>query len=102
MQTLGLCTAITGHDETLLTGFLSGTEPLYAEMGLNVVGPITPPTTPQTTDTTGDVVVRYAIGAHTSLLSTAGGAAVTCDMQRQAATFLGSNRTTVTISGTCP
>jgi hypothetical protein len=104
---VGGASPVNVQDETLLTGFLSGTEPLYGEMGLAVVGPITPPGT-AASNTSGHVVVEFAVGSHGSLLTPAGpgGAtqflAVTCEMQRQTATFLASNGATVQIGGTCP
>jgi len=105
----GVCTASAGQDETLISGFMSGTEPLFGEMGLDVIGPITPPTDcANDTDVGGlDVVVQFAIGTHGSLLTPAGpnGATefldVTTEMQRQTATFLASNGVTLA-SGGCP
>ena len=98
-----------------LTGFLSGTEPLYGEMGLNVLGPITPGGA-ASSNTTGHVVVQFttASARHGTLLtpdadSTTGNGndtallATTCEMQRQAATFLASDGATVQVNGpTCP
>jgi hypothetical protein len=106
----GVCTSSASQDETLISGFLSGTEPLFGEMGLTVLGPITPPGTANNqTDAGGlDLIVQYAIGTHGSLLTPAGptGAAqflaVTCDMQRQTASFLASNGTLLQVGGVCP
>jgi hypothetical protein len=99
-----LCAGNAAQDETLISGYLSGTEPLYIEMGLATTGPITPPgTAANQTNANGiDTVVRFAIGAHSSLLSPAASAAVTCEMQRQTATYLFSNGTSLPVGGTCP
>ncbi len=106
---VGVCAGSASQDETMVSAFLSGTEPLFGEMGLTVVGPITPPgqCANQTNGAGLDVVVQFAIGTHGSLLSPAGtgGAtqflAVTTEMQRQTATFLASNGLTLA-SGSCP
>ena len=111
----GVCAGTASKDEVLLTGFLSGTEPLFGEMGLTVAGPITPdgvatapPACANNTNAAGlHIVVQYAIGTHGSLLTPAGpgGAtqflAVTGEMQRQVATFLASNGQTLAGTG-CP
>jgi len=103
----GVCAGNTAQDETLLSGFLSGTEPLFGEMGLTVEGPITPPTAAASRNCAGlDVVVQFATGTHGSLLTPAGpgGAtqflAVTTEMQREAATYLASNG--LTLAAVCP
>jgi hypothetical protein len=83
-------------------------------MGLTVVAPITPdgttapPACANNTNGAGlDLVVRFAIGTHGSLLTPAGpgGAtqflAVTTEMQREMATFLASNGLTLAGPG-CP
>lgn len=100
----GVCTASAGQDETLLSGYLSGTEPLFGEMGLTAVGPITPPTDCATdSDATElDVVVQFAVGSHGSLLSPAASAAATTEMQRQTASYLLSGGTDLDLPGTCP
>ena len=106
--TTGVCTSSASQDETLITGYLSGTEPLFGEMGLSVVGPITPPACANNANANGlDVVVQFATGTHGSLLTPAGptGAtqflAVTTEMQRQTAYYLASNGLTLA-GGSCP
>lgn len=99
-----LCTASTAQDETLLSGFLSGTEPLFETMGLDVVGPITPPTDCATASdgTELDVVVQFAVGSHGSLLSPAASAAATTEMQRQTTSYFLSGGTDLDLLGSCP
>jgi dienelactone hydrolase len=111
------CASTPSQDETLISGFLSGTEPLYGLMGLEVVGPISPPgTAANRTNASGlDVVVRFAANTaqHGSLLTpdrdgTSGNGndtdllPATCEMQRQTVSFLASNGTLLQIGGTCP
>jgi dienelactone hydrolase len=97
----GLCAGNAAQDETLISGFLSGTEPLYTEMGLTVAADLTPPTMNTTQLCTGlDIVVPFAIGAHNSLLVPTASAAVTTEMQRQTATYLANNGTT--LGAVCP
>jgi hypothetical protein len=103
-----LCTNSAAQDETLHSGFLSGTEPLFGQMGLDVIGPIDPSTGDCVTDSDAtelDVVVQYSVGNHGSLLNPAGGAtnaAVTGEMQRQTASYLLSGGTDLDLPGTCP
>ena len=94
---------VAPQDETLLSGYLSGTEPLYTQMGLTVLGPITPPTDCVTdSDATElDVVVQFAVGSHGSLLSPAASAAATTEMQRQTTNFLLSGGTDLDLLGGC-
>ena len=108
--TTGVCASSASQDETLISGYLSGTEPLFGEMGLTVTGPLTPPgTAANQSNVDGlDVAVQFAVGTHGSLLTPAGpgGAtqflAVTCEMQRQTVTYLASNGTQLQVGGTCP
>jgi len=96
VATTGVCTATTGQDETLISGFLSGTEPLYGEMALAVAGPITPPAQATNQGCTGlDIVVQFAIGSHGSLLDPTASGVTTVEMQRQLATYLVSDGTTL-------
>jgi dienelactone hydrolase len=110
---VGLCAGSATQDATLISGFLSGTEPLFGQMGLDVVGPIDPTASSGTTcanqtDVGGlHQVVQFGAGTHGSLLTPAGpgGAtqflAVTVEMQREFAYFLGSGGLTVA-GGSCP
>ena len=104
--------AITYQDETLLTGYLSGTDPLVSIMGLTSVSMGSAPFATQTS-AGADTVVVFApdTAEHGTLLtpdsSAVGGAdatfaAATCAMQKQTATFLASNGALVPIGGTCP
>jgi pimeloyl-ACP methyl ester carboxylesterase len=86
-----------------VAGLLSGTEPLYQVMGLNVAGPVEPgvtPVSPQIADT----VVRFTRGDHSSFLdpTTSGSLVATCEMQRETAQFLASNGLGFTAGGACP
>jgi hypothetical protein len=111
VATAGVCTPSSGKDETLISGFLSGTEPLFGQMGgMAVAGPIDPLTGGCANQTNGaglDVVVQFATGTHGSLLTPAGpgGAtqflAVTGEMQRETATYFASDGLTLA-SGSCP
>jgi pimeloyl-ACP methyl ester carboxylesterase len=103
--------ATATQDRTLIAGFLSGTEPLYTVMGLDVVGPITPPGDAAVGG--ADTVVRFAAGTaeHGTLLTPDSSAVAgpdttlfpaTCEMQRQTATFLATNGAVIQIGGTCP
>lgn len=110
---VGVCAGSASQDATLISGYLSGTEPLFGEMGLDVVGPITPGASSGTTcanqtDAGGlHEVVQFAIGTHGSLLTPAGTGGptqflpVTVEMQREMATFFASNGLTLA-SGSCP
>lgn len=70
---------------------LSGTEPLIRVMGLVPTG--------MTTQAGNlDVVVRFIVGDHGSLLSPAGGLNVTIEMQGQSATFMASGGNALVIS----
>jgi hypothetical protein len=102
--TTGVCTKTASQDETLLSGYLSGTEPLFAIMGLDVVGPITPPTDCATASdgTELDVVVQFAVGSHGSLLSPAASAAATAEMQRQTTSYFLSGGTNLDLLCSCP
>ncbi|MGH8481298.1 MAG: hypothetical protein ACRES8_02420 [Nevskiaceae bacterium] len=100
----GVCAGSASQDEVLHSGFLSGTEPLFGEMGLDVTGPITPPTDCATDSDVAelDVVVQFAVGSHGSLLSPAASAAATAEMQRQTTSYLLSGGTDLDLLGSCP
>jgi len=82
-----------------ISGYLSGSDPLARALGLSYVpGPnqadsLDVPTASQTI--TGSAaranVVRFSQGDHGSILSPAANALVTCEMQRQTATYIASN-----------
>ncbi|MGQ0586701.1 MAG: alpha/beta hydrolase [Gammaproteobacteria bacterium] len=87
IATTKLCNNPTGFDEVLLSGFLSGTTPLYTEMGLTQVT-VTPPATVTNQTCAGlDIAVQFQIGSHGSLLDPTASAVTTVEMQRQAAIY---------------
>ena len=101
------CAGNATQDQTTIAGLLSGTKPLIEQMGLDIVGPLTVPIAAQANRTGADlgVAVRFANGNHGSILNPAGSAtnaAVTCEMQRQTATFLVTGGTVLPVGGTCP
>lgn len=114
--TLSNCSTATGSlvcsppptaDKLLLSGYLSGTDPLRALMGLTVVGPLSVPIAQQAPLLGANLgaVTQFAQGNHGSILDPSGSlanAAVTCEMQRQAASFLATNGSALPIGGTCP
>lgn len=91
--------ACPATDRIPISGYLSGTDPLVRAMGLAFIpGPaqgdaLTVPAASQTLTGTAarNNVVRFAQGDHGSILNPAANAGVTCEMQRQAASFLASN-----------
>jgi dienelactone hydrolase len=90
-----------------IPGYLSGTDPLYQIMGLTVVGPLSVPIAAQAplTGASLGVVAQFAQGNHGSILDPSGSAtnaAVTCEMQRQTASFLATGGTVLPVGGTCP
>jgi len=93
--------ATASNDKVTITGFLSGTDPLFQTMGL----------TPQVFTGTANVllgaaarsnVVQFTTGDHGSILSPTASAAATTEMQRETASFLASNGLCLPIGGTCP
>jgi hypothetical protein len=85
------CANSAGQDETLHSGFLSGTQPLYGLMGLTAVT-VTPPAQVTTQTCTGlDIAVQFQIGSHGSLLDPTASAVTTAEMQRQAAIYFRNN-----------
>ncbi|MGH8444627.1 MAG: hypothetical protein ACREVL_05130 [Solimonas sp.] len=102
-------------DTIPISGYLSGSDPLARVLGLGFVpGPaqtdtLVTPVTTQAQVLTGAAarnnVVRYASGTHGSILdpgSTPASAAVTCEMQGEAATFVATNGTVLKIGNPCP
>lgn len=105
--------ALTYQDETVITGFLSGTDPLIRVMGLTnskAMG-----SAPFAAQAAGgaDTAVVFApeTAEHGTLLTPdssrvtgadATFAAATCAMQKQTATFLASNGALLPIGGDCP
>lgn len=104
-------------DRVLITGFLSGTDPYIATLGLDVIGPITPPLAARSQRTGSKVTaaVVFTTGNHSSVLNPRAttkpdgtsnndgpsNAATTQEMQREAANFLGSNGTCLPTGGNC-
>lgn len=93
--------ATTANDKVTIAGFLSGTDPLYQQMGL----------TPHVFDGSANVqlgapargnVVQFTAGDHGSILSPAASAAATQEMQKETASFLASNGLCLPIGGSCP
>jgi hypothetical protein len=81
-------------DKVTITGFLSGTDPLAAVMGLEVRGPFDVPIgTPLVLlgPAARSNVVQFSAGDHGSILSPAGSPAATQEMQRETANFLASD-----------
>jgi hypothetical protein len=104
--------AITYQDETLITGYLSGTQPLAALMGLTTRTMGSAPFTAQASAAADTLVVFGPDTAeHGTLLSpdssaVAGAdatfAAATCAQQKQTATFLATSGALLPIGGSCP
>lgn len=78
------------QDVTIEPSYLGGTDPLWEEMGLDKLGPITPPNLTPSNNTGGEYVVQFkAVGArHGSVLDPSTNAAVTAEMQCEADSFL--------------
>jgi len=97
----------TTQDTVTISGYLSGTEPLISTLGLQRVGPLTPPLAAAAPITGARLQVAsvFTTGNHGSILDPSGGdinAATTQEMQRQTANFLGSNGTCLPIGSNCP
>ena len=95
-----------GQDRVTITGFLSGTDPMIALLGLEVIGPLTPPLASTTLKTGAKLAVAtvFATGNHGSILDPSGSssnAATTQEMQRQTANFLKSNGQCLPTGGNC-
>jgi len=98
--------ASAGQDKVTITGFLSGTDPLIALLGLDVIGPLTPPLASATIKTGAKLAVAttFTTGNHGSILDPSGSsanAATTQEMQRQTANFLKSNGQCLPTGGNC-
>jgi hypothetical protein len=108
----GVLSAITYQDETIVTGFLSGTDPLARLMGLATKNMGSAPFAAQTPAGADTLVVFGPDTAeHGTLLSpdasSKAGAdtqflPATCAEQTQTATFLASNGALLPLGGTCP
>ena len=87
------------------SGSLSGTKPLAAAMGLDTIGPISPPVAVAdvvTGNSLGDVVIFNA-GSHFSVItSVTGSTSVTQEMQGELTQFLSSNGNCLPVGGNCP
>lgn len=106
--------AITYQDETVITGFLSGTDPLVRIMGLTTT--VRMGNTPFAAQASAgaDTVVQFApdTAEHGTLLTPVSSAAptasppafaaATCAMQKQTATFLATDGTVIPVGGSCP
>ena len=92
------------QDFVLAPGPLSGTDPLIAILGLDVIGPITAPvTTPDIRlGANLGIAVRFAQGEHGSVLDPTNFPAVTQEMQSEAAQFLASGGRCLPVGGSCP
>jgi len=102
---LAACPASATQDVTVEARELSGTDALYQAMGLDVIGPLTPPVmTPDVRlDPNGiHAVVQFAVGTHGSVLDPSGFPAVTQEMQSEAAAFLASDGKCLPVGGSCP
>ncbi|MES2884545.1 MAG: hypothetical protein V4709_07060 [Pseudomonadota bacterium] len=98
--------ARAGQDQVTITGFLSGTDPMIALLGLDVIGPLSPPLATATQKTGAKLAVAtvFATGNHGSILDPSGSAsnaAATQEMQRQTANFLKSNGQCLPTGGSC-
>ena len=94
------------QDLVTVSSFLAGTDPYVASLGLDVIGPLTPPVTTASIKTGAKLgaVTVFAIGKHGSLLDPSGSAAnaaVTQEMQRETVNFLKSNGQCLPVGGNC-
>lgn len=93
------------YDRVTISGYLSGTGPLYQTMGLAVQGPLDVPlAAPEILlgPAARNNAVVFSQGDHGSILSPAASAAAMQEMQRQTASFLASNGLCLPIGGSCP
>lgn len=93
------------EDKVTISGFLSGTNPLAAAMGLHGDAPITVPVATLTLllgPAARSNVVEFAEGDHGSILDPTTSPAATQEMQREAANFLASDGLCLPIGGNCP
>lgn len=91
------------QDRVIEPGTLSGTDPLIAAMGIDVIGPVTTPVTTPDIRLGADLgfAVRFATGEHGSVLDPTNFPAVTQEMQSEAAQFLASGGRCLPIGGRC-
>lgn len=91
------------QDRVVASGLLSGTDPLIAVMGLDVLGPITPPLAAPDVHVGENLgfAVRFAQGEHGSVLDPTNFPAVTQEMQSEAAQFLASGGRCLPLGGRC-
>ena len=105
--------AITYQDETVITGYLSGTDALVRIMGLSATATMGDVPFAAQASAGADTAVVFApdTAEHGTLLTpdssaVAGAdatfAAATCAMQKQTATFLATNGAVLPIGGSCP
>lgn len=111
-QLVAACPATASEDVTIVPGYLSGTDPLVAMMGLGSVGPLdVPVANPQTILATAQnpqlhYVVQFSPGAkgtvsHSTVLDPTNDPLVTQEMQSEAAQFLASDGQCLAIAGSC-
>jgi len=86
-----------------IPGYLSGTDPLYRMMGLEVIDNLdVPATTPERKlGANLGYVVRFTAGDHGSILSPTASLAATQEMQRETVNFLASGGTCLPIGRSC-
>jgi hypothetical protein len=86
-----------------IPGYLSGTDPLYKMMGLNVIDKLDVPVSTPTLNTGANLgyVVRFTAGDHGSILSPTASMAATVEMQRETVNFLASGGTCLPIGESC-
>jgi hypothetical protein len=99
------CSTDLNKDEVLISGYLSGTDPLITTMGMDVVGPIdTPVEEPQLLlgAAADDVAVRFSQGDHGSIVSPAVWPPATVEMQRQTVNYLASDGQCLPLGRSCP
>lgn len=91
------------NDKVTVASFDAGTNPLYAAMGLTVIGPIdTPVATPAVnTGASLGYVVKFNQSSHGSLLDPSTNPYATVEMQTEVANFLASNGQCLPIGTSC-
>ena len=87
-----------------IPGYLSGTDPLYRMMGLDVIDKLDVPVVTKDLKTGANLgyVVRFTAGDHSSILSPAASLDATTEMQRETVNFLASGGTCLPIGQNCP
>jgi pimeloyl-ACP methyl ester carboxylesterase len=101
---LAACPATATQDITVEPGYLSGTDPLVAAMGLKVIGPLTVPVSTPDVITGSDLgyAVQFAQGSHSTVLDPTADPQETVEMQTEAAQFLASGGQCLAVGGSCP